>query len=87
MSLYKNIKKQKVNLIVRNQLLRAGLSIVLNLAEGNNRLTSKDRKKFFNIAFTSLREVQAIIDIESLEPIKEEADILAAHIYKLITKI
>lgn len=72
---------------MRNQLLRAGLSIVLNLAEGNNRMTSKDRKKIFNIAFTSLREVQAMIDIEGLEQIKEEADILAAHIYRLITKI
>ncbi len=48
---------------VRNQLGRASLSIVLNVAEGSAKLTKKDRKSFFVIARGSTFECAAIIDI------------------------
>src|SRR5262245_31427339 len=48
---------------LKEQLLRAASSIVLNLAEGNGRRTRADRKRFFVIAFASLRECQAILDL------------------------
>ena len=65
---------------------RAASSIVLNLAEGRGRGTKADQKRFFHMAFGSVRECQAILDI-SPEPSAEAiqlADVLAAHVYCLI---
>ncbi|MEZ4755068.1 MAG: four helix bundle protein [Bdellovibrionota bacterium] len=71
---------------LRDQLSRASSSIVLNLAEGAGRFGTKDQKRFYHIAFGSLRECQAIIDLVSNEEseLNGSADKLAAHIYKLI---
>ena len=68
----------------KDQLLRASMSICLNLAEGTAKPTRKDRQRFYSIAFASLREVQSLIDLE--EPLKELdplADHLGASLYKL----
>jgi len=46
-----------------DQFKRAMSSIVLNIAEGNGRITPKDRKRFFNIATASAKESAAILDI------------------------
>jgi four helix bundle protein len=71
---------------LRDQLLRAAQSIALNLAEGRGRPTVKDQKRFFSIAFGSVRECQAILLLEDLEdtPLWNQLDCLAAHIFKLI---
>ena len=68
---------------LKDQINRASSSICLNLAEGNDRLTTRDRLKFFNIALTSLREVQAIADIEDLTQISILSDQLAASLWNL----
>ena len=70
---------------LKDQLQRAASSVVLNLAEGSAKPTPKDRLRFYSIAFGSLREIQAVIDLEGdrLEPIAQLADKLAAHLYKL----
>jgi len=85
--LYLEAKNLTLKFYIKDQLLRASSSICLNLAEGNNRRTSNDRRKFFNIAFTSLREVQAILDIESITLLEKQADRLAAMIFKLINRM
>jgi four helix bundle protein len=71
---------------LKDQLLRAASSIALNLAEGSGRFGTKDQKRFYHIAFGSLRECQAILVLgaNDKEEINELADKLAAHIYKLI---
>ena len=71
---------------LKDQLNRASSSIVLNLAEGAGRYGRRDQKKFFNIAFASLRECQAILDLEQIGngQVVDCADKLAAHVYKLI---
>ena len=71
---------------LKDQLARASASIVLNLAEGCGRQTASDQRRFFTIAFGSLRECQAVLDLcrTSETEAKECADKLAAHIYKLI---
>lgn len=71
---------------LKNQLDRAASSIVLNLAEGDGRFGKKDQKRFYHIAFGSLRETQAILDLatQDNEQVGACADKLAAHIYKLI---
>ena len=45
-----------------DQTRRAMLSVMLQLAEGSNRRTEKDKVVFVNIAFTSLYEVLACFD-------------------------
>jgi four helix bundle protein len=70
----------------KDQLNRASSSVPLNLAEGSGRETNADQKRFFVIAFASLRECQSILDLEfeKDEEIVKKADVLAAHLYKLI---
>ena len=74
---------------LKDQLLRAASSIVLNLAEGTAKPTKKDRIKFYAIAFGSTREVQAIFALLQFErsnlPAKD-LDHLAACVYKLVYK-
>ena len=76
----------KVKHPLKDQLNRASSSIALNLAEGAGRFGNKDQKRFFHIAFASLRECQAIFDLENTtcRDVLDCADKLAAHIYKLI---
>jgi len=57
-------KEEKYNLV--DQLKRAGLSIILNIAEGCDRGTDKDFNRYLMNALGSLNEVVAGIDI-SLE--------------------
>ncbi len=48
---------------LQDQLKRALSSIILNIAEGNGRITKPDRKRFFIIARGSTNEVAAILDV------------------------
>jgi len=47
----------------RDQLLRASQSIPLNIAEGNGKVTERDRRHFFEIARGSALECAAIQDV------------------------
>lgn len=71
---------------LKDQLARAASSIVLNLAEGVGRNSKADQKRFYTIAFGSLRECQAILDLAPKHSIAagKLLDSLAAHTYKLI---
>ncbi len=84
LELYKKSKGQKLPCFLKSQLERAASSIVLNFAEGSARTSKKERARFYVIAFASLREVQALIDMEdSLKVLESSADQLAANLYKL----
>jgi four helix bundle protein len=48
---------------LRDQLERASLSIVLNIAEGAGRCTPPERRRHFIIAFGSVYECAAILDV------------------------
>ncbi|MBP9673927.1 MAG: four helix bundle protein [Bacteriovoracaceae bacterium] len=84
--LYQVCKNLKAPLHLKDQLLRASSSVVLNLAEGSGKETRKDKRKFFVIAFGSLREVSAILDLLYTKDanILNLLDKASAHLYKLI---
>ena len=83
---YKCTRTLPLSGTLKEQLSRAAPSIALNLAEGQGKGTSKDQARFFQIAFGSMRECQAIFILADLENTQawKLLDNLAAHLYKLI---
>ena len=83
---YRLVSPLKLQRHLKEQLVRAASSVVLNLAEGAGRTTKADQARFFSIAMGSLRECQAILDLAVITDITvvECADKLAAHLYRLI---
>ena len=83
---YRLVETVRLKSHLKDQLRRASSSVVLNLTEGSGRFTKKDQRRFYHIAFASLRETQAILDLSDgcSKEIVELADSLAAHIYCLI---
>lgn len=57
----KDFPKEERYVLV-DQAKRAMLSVVLQIAEGSNRRTEKDKNLFINRALTSLDEVMACLD-------------------------
>lgn len=97
LNLLKNCQKSPTYL--KNQLGRAALSIVLNIAEGSAKFSSKDRKNFLVIARGSVFECSALIQVfhsenlisernkmEQLETLEELSKMLYTMIKNLEVK-
>ena len=71
---------------MRDQLVRASSSIALNLAEGNAKFSSKDKNRYFQTAYGSLRECQTIFRLSENNDseLHQKADQLGACLFKLI---
>jgi len=67
----------------KDQFDRALLSVVLNLSEGSGKPSPKDRKRFYSMAFGSLREVQTLLRLLDLKDLLQKADPVAACLYRL----
>jgi len=80
---YHSSKNTKLPSYLKSQFLRASSSVVLNLREGSAKRSSLDRKRFYNISYASLKECQSILDLEPDTHLQNQADILAAHLFKL----
>jgi four helix bundle protein len=78
-------KTLKVSRLLRDQLLRASSSIVLNTAEGSGKRTLPDQRRFYSNALGSLRECQAILDLEEVQDkqLLQSMDDLGAILYTL----
>ncbi len=77
---------------ITNQLRRASVSIASNIAEGSARSSKLERRRFFEIARSSLVEVDAQIDIaRKLGYIKNQnlADLETSinHTFALLSKM
>ncbi|MEK6579091.1 MAG: four helix bundle protein [Bdellovibrionota bacterium] len=85
---YQECKPLRVPRFLQDQLLRASSSVVLNLAEGSGKRTFEDQRRFYSIAFGSLRECRAILEMEQIEDpgINQLADQLSAILYVLSRK-
>jgi four helix bundle protein len=51
---------------LQDQLLRASASVALNTAEGSGKRTAQDQRRFYSIALESLRECEAILELEKI---------------------
>ena len=69
---------------LRTQMLRASSSVCLNLAEGSTCPMGPNRVRFYRIALGSVRECQAILDLNPrLLRLRKSADELGACVYRL----
>jgi four helix bundle protein len=85
LELYREGKKLELKGEIRDQLERASLSVVLNLAEGSAKMGQKERRRFFTIAMGSLRETQACLEINN-SGLLDKVDRLAASLHCLIQR-
>ena len=81
--LYRGCEKVQARSHLRDQLLRASLSIVLNTSEGSARSSQKDRKRLYGIALGSCREVQALLMLLEQKELSCIADQVGACLYRL----
>lgn len=73
----KLIAEKRAPNYVKDQLGRAGISILLNLAEGSGRKSPQDRSRFFMISRSSLFECVALLDLMHQQHQVEETEYLA----------
>ena len=85
LSFYRQAQIPAASAQLRDQLHRASSGAVLNLAEGSGRATAADRRRFYVMAFGSIRECQAVLDlVDAPIELVQLADRLAGNVYKLI---
>ena len=63
--------------ILRHQLERASLSIVLNVSEGAGRRSRKDKRRHYAIARGSAMECAAAVDVIAIRDLGAVADVAA----------
>lgn len=70
---------------LRDQLLRASSSIALNLSEGNAKPSVKEKKRYYQTAYASLKECETIFLLAKIQDsnLIKRADHLGACLYKL----
>ncbi|MCC6278336.1 MAG: four helix bundle protein [Oligoflexia bacterium] len=83
---FEKAEKLKVKGHLRDQLLRGSSSVALNLSEGNAKFSIDEKKRFYQIAYASLKECQTILKLLAIEDqeIIKVADHLGACLYKLL---
>lgn len=90
------LKTTKLDRSSADQLRRASLSIVLNIAEGSGRFSKPDRKNFFTISRSSVFEVVAIYDVlkdenlisnEDFDDMYEKAEELSKILLAMINNL
>ncbi len=67
------------NRVIGDQLERASLSVVLNIAEGAGRYSRKEKRRFYGIARGSAMETAAAIDVLRARKLAAEASCASAR--------
>lgn len=81
-----------LNRIVKDQLERASLSVVLNIAEAGGRRSRRDKARYHAIARGSATEVAALLDVLALRRLASPAAIrtgrrLAIRVVQMLTRM
>jgi four helix bundle protein len=84
LELHQACEQLKAKAAIRDQLSRASLSIVLNLAEGSAKPTAPERRRFYAIALGSLRETEALLHILRAQPQLALVNRLGGCVYRLV---
>lgn len=66
---------EKINSFLRDQLYRASLSMVINIAEGTGKLSKNDRKNFYVISRGSVFECASLLEMLCDENIINEDEL------------
>ena len=83
---YQECEKLRLHSHLQNQILRAALSVVLNLSEGSAKPTIPERKRFYSISFASFREVQSILCLSQNLSLLNRYDHLGGMLFRLSRK-
>lgn len=83
---YEYAEQVKVTGNLRDQLLRAASSISLNLAEGNAKSSVREKKRYYQTAYASLKECETVLKLLKIQEgeILKATDFLGASLYKLM---
>ena len=78
--------------VLQDQLERASLSVVCNIAEGAGRRSRKDKRRIYAMARGSATETAAIVDVLRLRRLASEsqcraARLLGLRVVQLLTKL
>ena len=84
LELYEACQGVRLKSYMQDQLQRAALSVALNISEGAAKPTLKDQRRFFAIAYGSVREVQTILTLAKRSHEFKLADVVGAHLYRLL---
>jgi four helix bundle protein len=91
LSCLKIVEETKSTNYVKDQLGRASMSIVLNIAEGSGKFSKPDRRSFFIVARASIFECVAIVDLlHDQSKVKEfikNADELSRILFAMIKNL
>jgi four helix bundle protein len=87
-----SMQRKKGGTLLADQLLRAGLSDVLNIAEGAGKRTAADQTKHFVIARASAMECGAVFDAALVMRLVDPATaaraaILVTRLVEMLTKM
>ena len=80
---YKECERLPCKTHIKDQLSRASLSVVLNLAEGSGKSTPKDRARFYRISLGSFRECQSVLDLVNRQDLLDKYDFLGICLFNL----
>jgi len=81
-----------LNRIIKDQLERASLSVVLNIAEAGGRRSRREKARYYAIARGSATEVAALLDVLVLRRLASPAAVragrrLAIRVVQMLTRI
>ena len=96
LSIRNYLDNNPIDFPTENQLRRAALSVVLNIAEGSGRFSQKEIRRFYIISRSSVFECAAILDIMKDESkitthlyqkLATDAEVISKILFKMISKL
>lgn len=80
------VEKLKIRGHLRDQLIRASSSIALNLSEGNAKGSAREKKRYYQTAYASLKECQTIFRLAkgTNSELEEFANQLGGSLWRLM---